>query len=601
MKKHTPLLFLTMALLLTGCQAESINFGGNGSNSDKEKGYLSMAGFQVAVANYAEEITSTPLAQSQSRAAGTTSDAPDDYKVAIRSVKTAEETTYSYGDLKKPENSKLALTPGAYLVTAKSANYDEYINSGTVAGWDSPVYAGEVTKNVIKNTETTVTDLVCTLANIKTTVTLSKDLQKLFMSDTEADAEEKERLAVTLSVGAGQLAFDRLKSDEGSAGYFKAVEANNTIKIVLSGQYNKAAGDETPVYVPVNWAQEISNCKAGQWRKVSIGVLNADQGNVQFVITVENWVYDQKIDVDVITLYANTEETIPDEDISDANSPVVTIDGGNIADGFTINGSIYDEELGKWSKNLKTVFTPAEGTAVRSIKMELDSDNADYLAAIDAAGYKRRTITLWPENNDLSPYIVMKEATSSVLTATLKDAGMSSLYKYEGTHTVKYVVMDTQGRTSYTKLNIRVTESGTIESGPTIVWTNKNGSKTYDFNTRYNHNAVEILIGITTQSAFTGFTVDIISDKVLPPSELAGVGLADHLDLLNPGTYKENLEGLGFPTGTDVTGNKTLAIDISGFMGMLSMLNKEGNCDFRLTVTDASGTNTKTIQLYVVK
>ena len=36
-------------------------------------------------------------------------------------------------------------------------------------------------------------------------------------------------------------------------------------------------------------------------------------------------------------------------------------------------------------------------------------------------------------------------------------------------------------------------------------------------------------------------------------------------------------------------------------MDLLSLLNREGNCDFRLTVTDASGTVTKTIQLYVVK
>lgn len=50
-----------------------------------------------------------------------------------------------------------------------------------------------------------------------------------------------------------------------------------------------------------------------------------------------------------------------------------------------------------------------------------------------------------------------------------------------------------------------------------------------------------------------------------------------------------------------MSGQKTLSFDISGFMDLLSLLNKEGNCDFRLTVTDASGTNTKTIRLYVTK
>ena len=63
--------------------------------------------------------------------------------------------------------------------------------------------------------------------------------------------------------------------------------------------------------------------------------------------------------------------------------------------------------------------------------------------------------------------------------------------------------------------------------------------------------------------------------------------------------YQTALEGLGFPTGANVQGQQSLSFDISGFMSLLSMLNKKGNCDFKLTVTDASGTNVKTIQLYV--
>ena len=192
-------------------------------------------------------------------------------------------------------------------------------------------------------------------------------------------------------------------------------------------------------------------------------------------------------------------------------------------------------------------------------------------------------------------------AETSVITATVKDAGMSALFKYQGNHVVKYIVRDSENRTSYTKLTIRVTESGSIEAGPTIVWTNQAGTYTYNFNSRYNHNEVEIKIGITTQSAFSAFTVDIISDNVLTPDELAGVGLSSHMDLINPGQYESALRGLGFPTGTEVTNNKSLSFDITQFMSMLTLMNKAGNCDFRLTVTDASGTNTKTIQLYVVK
>src|SRR5699024_7644223 len=224
------------------------------------------------------------------------------------------------------------------------------------ADWERPVYYGSVTKNVIKRTETAVNDLVCTLANIKTTVTLTQDLQELFMSDADAEASGREPLSVTLSVDDARLVFDRAAADAGRAGYFKATGGTNTVKIVLSGAYNKAVADEEPEYVSVNWTKEITGCKAGQWRKVSIGVLNADQGNVQFQVTVESWVYDQKVEVDVMQLYPFGEETVPDEDVSDEGAPEVALDGADIADGYAIDGSMYDELLGKWNENLKVVF-----------------------------------------------------------------------------------------------------------------------------------------------------------------------------------------------------------------------------------------------------
>ena len=604
MKTFTLVTLTAMTLMLSGCKDESVDFGGNGDGGDPqtETGYLVMSAMSVTVADDAEVIPySNGTKAAMTRAAGSVSEAPDNYKVSIRNAKTGEQTTHVYADLKKAENQRMPLTPGSYTVSAESPDYADYMAGTTYADWEKPVYAGSVTKSVIKNNETTVDDLVCTLANIRTTVTLTQDLQKLFMSDADAEAAGKEKLAVTLSIGDNALVFDREAANAGKAGYFKAVETANTLKILLSGQYNKAPGDATPEYVTVNWSKEITNCKAGQWRKITINVLNANEGNVQFQITVENWVYDQKIDVDVMRLYAFAEETIPDEDISDEGSPVVTLDGKDIAQGYTISGSMYDELLGKWTENLKAVVTPEDGATVKSVNLVFESDNADFLAAVDAAGYKNRTVPLWPENEANAPYVVMKEASTSVLTATVKDAGMSGFYQYEGTHTAKFVTVDSKGRTSYTKLNIRVTESGSTESGPGIVWTNKSGSKTYDFDTRYNHIGMEILIGVTSQTGFTGFTVDIISENVLPASELESVGLASHLDLINPGEFQSKLEGFGFPTGAAVSGQKTLSFDISGFMDLLSLLNKEGNCDFRLTVTDASGTNTKTIRLYVTK
>lgn len=609
MKTFTLVTLTAMTLMLSGCKDESVDFGGNGDGGDPqtETGYLVMSAMSVTVADDAEVIPySNGTKAAMTRAAGSVSEAPDNYKVSIRNAKTGEQTNHVYADLKKAENQRMPLTPGSYTVSAESPDYADYMAGTTYADWEKPVYAGSVTKSVIKNNETTVDDLVCTLANIRTTVTLTQDLQKLFMSDADAEAAGKEKLAVTLSIGDNALVFDREAANAGKAGYFKAVETANTLKILLSGQYNKAPGDATPEYVTVNWSKEITNCKAGQWRKITINVLNANEGNVQFQITVENWVYDQKIDVDVMQLFAFAgEETIPDEDLSDPNSPVVTLDGRDIAQGYTISKSMFDEELGKWSENLKTVITPQADASVRTAKLVFSSDNAELLAALDGAGYVNGTIPVWPQNDDLLAYLVMKEAASThILAGTVKDAGMSGLFGYKGTHKVKFVVTDTKGRTSYTNLTVKVTEGGSVGTGPEVKWTNKAGTVSYDFGTRYKITKLsdseadpEVKITVTSQTGIVGFSVDINS-TTLTPEELQGLGLSTHMDLVNPGSFEGPLTNLGFPTGSAVAGKKSLTFDISSFMPMLTVLGP-GNSDFKLTVIDASGSVSKTIQLYV--
>lgn len=602
MKKLFYIFILAMFTILAGCKNENIDYGSTGS-SDEKNGYLLMNSFSLQVANYAEEI-STSSSQRNSAIVpasntGATVDASDDYVVKIRSVKTGDELEYTYADLKKEENQKIPLAPGSYVVSAQSADYEGYNAGEHYADWNMPVYFGSVNKSIVKKTETSVNDLVCTLANIKATVVMTPELQALFMSDAECESLGREKLSVTLSIGENSLVYDRKISDAGTPGYFKAVEKANTMKVVLRGEYNKASADEEPEYVPVKWEKEITNCKAGQWRKISINVTNSDQGNVQFQLTVENWVYDEKVDVDVMALYTPTEETIPDEDISDPESPAVTLDGKDINSGYTISSNMYDESLNKWKENMKILVSPVSGSHVKSVDMIFTSDNGEFMAALESAGFSSGKVALLPVDNQISSYLVIGEPSSDgVVSVTVNDKGMSALFAYKGNHKVKFIAKDDSYRTSYTVLNIRVLEGGITVTGPEITWTSKDGSKTYDFDKRYNHDEVEILINVLTQSVFTGFKVEILSD-ILTPSELEGVGLSDNLDLLNPGKYEDALKGLGFPVGTEISGNQTVKFDITSFMGLITMLNKSGYCDFKLIVTDESGTTERTIQLDV--
>ena len=621
MKKFIHISGLAVLLLLAGCKNEDPGFPSS-AGTDEEVGYIVTSGLSVSVAD--NEIISTTTGESSptksessgseatnltrsnntqsavdstiTKADPSTTEASDDYKVTILNTKTSETMNYTYADLKKEENQKIPVAPGTYKISAESPDYASYMTGDYYANWDMPVYAGSVTKNVIKATETTVNDLVCSLANIRTSVSLTPDLQSLFLPDDQA-TEQLPALTVTLSVGENSLVYDRAAADGEKYGYFKAVEATNTITVELKGAYNKASGDVEPEYVPVKWTREITGCKAGQWRKISIHVTNASQGNIQFQMTVENWVYDQKIDVDVTNLYAFGEEVIPDEELSDANSPVVALVGHDITQGYTINQNMYNEDLGKWTENLQATITPQSDVSLRSIKLLFTSDNATLLNDLSAAGYTNNTVQIWPQNSALTSYLLIQDE-SGVVKATLKDAGMTKLFNYKGNHTVKFIAVDSKGRTSYTNLKITVSEGGSIVTGgPTATWVNDRGGQ-LDVPFQLDpDNLPPVVLEIQSQTGITDFKIEISSTNPEFAGLVTTMFSTNNLDLINPGSNAENLASLGFPTGDRVRNQTSLSFDISQFMSALAVFS--GEHTFKLQVADAYGQIAKSLILIV--
>lgn len=622
MKEFLHIFCLAFLLLLSGCKNEDPGFPTT-PGTDDEVGYIVTSGLSVTVAD--NEIISTTTGESsptKSESSGSeatnltrsnntqsavdstttktdpsTAEASDDYKVTILNTKTSETMNYTYADLKKEENQKIPVAPGTYKISAESPDYASYMAGDYYANWDMPVYAGSVTKNVIKATETTVNDLVCSLANIRTSVSLTPDLQSLFLPDDQA-TEQLPALTVTLSVGENSLVYDRAAADGEKYGYFKAVEATNTITVELKGAYNKAPGNVAPEYVPIKWTREITGCKAGQWRKISIHVTNASQGNIQFQMTVENWVYDQKIDVDVTNLYAFGEEVIPDEELSDANSPVVALVGHDITQGYTINQSMYNEDLGKWTENLQATITPQSDVSLRSIKLLFASDNATLLSDLSAAGYTDYTIPIWPQNDALNSYLLIQQGSTGLVKATLKDAGMTKLFTYKGVHTVKFIAVDTKGRTSYTNLKITVSEGGSIVTeGPTATWVNDRGGQ-LDVPFQLDPNDLPpVELKVESKTGITDFKIEISSTNQEFAELISTMFSTNNLDLINPGSNAETLASLGFPTGDQVRNQTSLSFDISQFMSALAVFS--GEHTFKLQVTDANGQIAKSLILIV--
>lgn len=568
---------LAAVLFATGCEKEKIDFGGGGK-LDPEMGYLVLSGMNVNVNSDTEVVESR--AESQK-----TVEAADDYIVTITSTSSQEVMlTETYGKIKQ-RTEPISLQPGQYRIAAKSPNADNI----APADWECPAYTGSVTASVTKNTTTQAPTVVCKLANIKTSVFFTDLLKSKFRETPEHP------LQVTAKLGGNTLVFGR---DETRNGYFKALQTVNNLEVTLTGEYNTADDGATPVYKEVSMTQTIDNVRAGQWRRLTFAIHVSDEGNVIFSVQVDTWVDDVPIDVDAMSLYACTEEVIPDIEDSDPDAPVLTLDNRHdIADPFLISSAIFDDE-GTCTDRIGLVLTPNDDAVVTRVEARFSSENEELMAALEAAGYENGAMDITDVvtvgGTDYSTVAVSGRA--KVIRAT--SAAMRRLFEFAGTHTVRIAATDSKDRTSYTDLTVTVRRSGGAENGPVIEWLN------HDIDTRYVANELSgddcCVINIESASGITGFLVDI-GGGVLTPEDLQGLGLDAHMDLINPATdaMDEMLLNLGFKTKDDVRGAKELQFNISSFMPMLVALNIPGPVDFKLTVTDAEGEASGTIMLTV--
>lgn len=94
-----------------------------------------------------------------------------------------------------------------------------------------------------------------------------------------------------------------------------------------------------------------------------------------------------------------------------------------------------------------------------------------------------------------------------------------------------------------------------------------------------------VILDFSSISGFKEFYADIVSPN-LTPEELSTVGLADHLDLINPGALEEPLTNLGLPV--NIGGEKNVKFDISKFMTLLAIFGSNEHT-FVITSKDNEG------------
>ena len=527
--------------MLVSCHMDDVNYVDNEDDAKNKIGYLNLGGLQATVMEDTENFD-TP--------AGTRAEGVDINNFDVVITNKAGETVKSFKYGERPAES-IALEAGVYNIAMSSSAMED-------AAWETPVYKGEKEVVITRKQTTTVTDLVCKLANIKVSVAYSADI-------AEQLDPEYTKMTVELGTSALKYAFA-----EKRAGYFAPIAAENTLLLTFNCRYK----GETKDIIMTN---EIKGVKAAQWRKINVVVQHAADGTATIGIVCDTWTYDEEVTFDTSAYLM--EEVIPD----DTDVPVIVWEGHNLAEVFELTDDMFDAD-GNFKSSINVDVTAK--AALKSLVVKVSSDNADFTKAYAEIMSLEEDLCAAEANATILMMMGYPTDAKGATTTRIKFAAQSELLKsYEGTHKYEITATDINGASTTVTLTIKYGQN----VAPQIVWIG------YDIDKRQTYTAgMTCDLNVKAPLAIADFNVKIIS-ATLTPEELGAVGLAGEFSLVNDSQFFGALNGLGFPTGDAVYGQTEVDLSISNFLSVLAMLGP-GEHDFEMSVTDLEGnTTTKTV------
>lgn len=580
---------ITAILFAAGCVNEEPaykNEPGTTPAPEDGTGYLSMAGMTMRViyddqTDTQPDDTSGETVKPQTR----TEEAQPDVDGFIVEIFDAEGTSVyknTYVNLRTETaatDGKMELPTGSYKLEVRSEE-----PSSKLAEWDHPVYFAARDFAIEKNEDTVLEEIVCTLSNIKVTLTCSKDLADQFTAETIS----------TVSLGETSMVFVK---GETRAAYFTSLAELNTLKFNLTGAFA-----DTPE-TPLQFNKEIPNVKAGQWRKITLVITYADKGGIKFDIDVKNFIMDEEIRIDGT---ANVWEPVFEEG-PDPLAPAIEWPGHDLTEPFRITSSMFDAD-GKCTEPFALNLTAPNG--IESLVLTFSSTNSAFMDALTEIQIPHSldlcATTQGPAYAILSGFgLPLGDKLRGATSKQFDIAGqIPMLYAdpgFEGTHTFACTLTDAKGLSTSAELRLVVSKSSA--DAPSIKWVGYE----IDEQQPLTHD-MKIDIDIQVPAGIKKFEVTIISE-ILDPL-LEEMKIPAQFDLCNLGSETEPLiKELGFPTNEEVR-NKTSfdpLFSITDFVEMIFLVfdssgKESGTFDFRLSITDNKDQlTTKTIQLKAVK
>lgn len=270
---------LFTALLAVGCADEKISFEDKGVETLSDKGYLSISNLVV---DCRVDDKDPNMGVEPSTYATRNSVDVNNFDCSIINDEGEVVSSFKFGE--RPAEA-LELKTGDYIFKVKSGEIPG-------AAWNSPVYGATKVFKIVRDETTTISEVVCSLMQIKVSITYAPDLLERLGEGT----------TTTAIIGENSLAFSLTETRDG---YFSAPQVSNTITLNIKGTY---AADKV-TFKSVEMNKEVKDVKVGQHSKIHFYIEHANEGNIKVSVTLRDWVTDEVIPCNVADLVTEEEWT----------------------------------------------------------------------------------------------------------------------------------------------------------------------------------------------------------------------------------------------------------------------------------------------------
>ena len=330
---------LFAALMMVGCSPEGLVNGGGGENENLSTGKLSI---EALTLDCRIDESDPDMGILSTRATRGSADV-DNFDCSIINEENKVVLSFKYSD--RPTEA-IELQTGDYIFK---------IVSGEVPGaaWESPVYGASKAFKIVRNETTTISEIVCSLMQIKVSVSYSEDLLERL----------GELTITTVSVGNNSLEYPLT---EKRAGFFQAPNATNSINLCISGTY---AADKQN-YKAIEMNKEVRDVKAGQHSKIHFYIEHAAQGNINVGVTIRDWVTDEIVPCNVADLVREEEWTEGgneggnDTPATPTEDPSIVWDGHDISQREQIVAGLEVDLLISASKGIKEFLVEIQSASL---------------------------------------------------------------------------------------------------------------------------------------------------------------------------------------------------------------------------------------------